>query len=129
MNRRLLFISVVLFLLTLAMSILSIGSVMAQRPNGAGGDQSVQHGPFTKPTLEPTGSGWLDVRPPMLASITSPPTIAPIDCGTMSQPIIGYEISRGQGPVEEVGFLNDLATQGYSLGTVDLSTNVIPPCI
>lgn len=129
MNRRLFFISVFLFLITLAMSILSIGSATAQRPDGEGDDQSVQPGSFTEPTLGLKGSGWFDARAPLPASMNSLLPLASIDCGTMSHPIIGYEISRGQDPSEEVDFLNDLTAQGYSLGTVDLSSNAIPSCL
>lgn len=127
LSRRLLFISVILCLVTLVAYILSVGSARARRPGGEGDGQSVE--PFTTPTLELTGSGWLDERPPLPASITSLLALDPVDCGTMRPPIIGYEISRGQDPGEEVDFLNDLMAQGYSLGTVDLSTNAIPPCI
>lgn len=129
MNRRVLFISVVLFPVTLVAYILSIGSARAQRPSGEGDDQSAQQGPFTGPTLELTGSGWLDERSPLPAASTSLLALDPVDCGTMSPPIVGYEISRGQDPAEEVDFLNDLMAQGYSLGTIDLSAKAIPPCI
>lgn len=126
LSRRLLFIAMVLCLVIPVAYIQSTGLARAQRPGGEGDGPS--DGPFTPPTLELTGLGWLSESPP-LPALTALLALDPVDCETMSPPIVGYEISRGQDPSEEVDFLNDLMAQGYSLGTVDLSTNAIPPCV
>ncbi len=55
--------------------------------------------------------------------------INPIDCGSQTPPVIGYEISKGQDPDDEIAFLDNLAAAGYSVGSVDISTGSIPSCV
>lgn len=53
----------------------------------------------------------------------------PIDCGTAVSPIIGFDISQGQQPLDLSGFLTDLQNDGFTVGTIDLSNGVIPACV
>ncbi|MBP8001374.1 MAG: VWA domain-containing protein [Chloroflexi bacterium] len=72
-----------------------------------------------------TGSGT-QVR---ISSNVFLPITDPVNCSTMPSPIIGYEISRGQNANDMVSFLTDLNTQGFTVGTVNISSGTIPPCV
>ncbi|MFN8458152.1 MAG: DUF11 domain-containing protein [Anaerolineae bacterium] len=53
----------------------------------------------------------------------------PVDCALLAPPVVGFEISRGQNPDDIADFSNDLSANGFSLGTVDLSSGTIPACV
>ncbi len=55
-------------------------------------------------------------------------TAVPIDCSSMSSPILGFEISKGQDPDDVSAFWNNMETLGYTIGTVDISGG-IPACV
>ena len=57
------------------------------------------------------------------------PMTDPVNCSTMPSPIIGYEISRGQNANDMLNFLTELNTQGFAVGTVNISSGTIPPCV
>lgn len=87
--------------------------------------------PEENDNLEPilvTGSGRTEsVFWP--ASNISALALTPVDCATLTKPVVGFEVSRGQRPDDVVDFLNDLMVNGFNLGTVDLSAGSIPPCV
>lgn len=53
----------------------------------------------------------------------------PVDCGLLSAPVIGYEVSRGQSTNDVAGFFTDLAASGYQIGTVNINAGPIPVCV
>jgi len=55
--------------------------------------------------------------------------VEPVDCAVMGAPVVGFEISKGQSPDDALDFLNDLALNGFSVGTVDLDAGPIPTCV
>jgi len=76
-----------------------------------------------------TGSGLGGEVAPSSASGVHFLAVSPVDCAVMGSPVAGYEISRGQDPNDVTDFLNALAADGFSVGTVDLSAGPIPPCV
>ncbi len=85
--------------------------------------------PPATPALELTTAGWLEVGALAPAGEVSPMAVTAVDCTTMSPPVVGFEISRGQDPTDIADFVNDLAVNGFSVGTIDISAGAIPPCV
>ncbi|MCB9009957.1 MAG: VWA domain-containing protein [Ardenticatenaceae bacterium] len=52
----------------------------------------------------------------------------PIDCTVTTLPAVGIDVSQGQNPNDALSFLTDLETDGYEVGTFDLSAG-IPACL
>jgi hypothetical protein len=48
--------------------------------------------------------------------------LAPIDCSEVSGTVVAIEVSKAQNPADEQSFINDLVSAGYTVGTVDIST-------
>lgn len=53
----------------------------------------------------------------------------PIDCNTLTSPVVGFETSRGQSADDAIDFLTDLELDGFGVGTVDISVGPIPNCV
>jgi uncharacterized repeat protein (TIGR01451 family) len=132
-------ISPLLVLVTLTLVILSLETVRAKELAPKGDDPSLalpstlaQIGLSTTqtitatPTLELTTAGWVEAGLLTTGDI-SVAALTPVDCATMTPPVVGYEISKGQDPNDIVDFSNDLIATGYSVGTVDISGGVPPP--
>lgn len=56
-------------------------------------------------------------------------TLDPVDCAISPSPVVGFEVSKGQNANDAAGFLTDLQTDGFSVGTVDLRLGAIPACV
>ena len=63
-------------------------------------------------------------------NITAQQSFAPIDCRTMSGPVLAFDISKGQNPGNVSDFLTDVQGMGVSVGTfnVELSSD-FPACL
>ncbi len=83
----------------------------------------------TPPPLELTSAGWLGAGSLQGAENVSALAVNPVDCATMTAPVVGFEISRGQDSNDNTAFLDDLVANGYSVGSVDISGGTIPPCV
>lgn len=81
------------------------------------------------PTLQLAGSGWLTTTAASPGSDVSILALPPVDCNTMSPPVVGYEISKGQDSNDITDFGNDLIANGFSVGTVNINAGPIPPCL
>lgn len=57
------------------------------------------------------------------------PVVNPVNCASLTGPVVGLEISRGQLPADVAGFIQDLMADGFSVGTVDLTGGSIPTCV
>ncbi len=101
----------------------------AQSPDGGGASQTVEPAPSATPVFELTTAGWLEPGSLEPASNISVQALNPVDCAVLTPPVVGFEISRGQNPNDIADFSNDLTANGFSLGTVDLSSGVIPACV
>jgi len=128
-NRQVFLILLTILLAGLSIAIPAIKSVYAQEPQGGTDTPSTTPEPSATPSLQLTTAGWLD--PALLLPVGNISTLAitPVDCASMSAPIVGFEISRGQDPDETAAFINDLVANGFSIGSVDISGGVIPPCV
>ncbi|MCB0225408.1 MAG: hypothetical protein KDI02_17090 [Anaerolineae bacterium] len=100
-----------------------LNPVAAQEPGRDGDDQ------FSTSSLELTGSGWIEGGPYRSASAAATVVLDPVDCKGMSSPVVGYEVSKEQDPNDVAGFINNLTTNGFSVGTVDINLATIPPCV
>jgi hypothetical protein len=122
---------VILVLLVTSFGLTATGGLVAQ----LGGTHL--HGDAGEPKVfvaEPTVTPLLD--PNGLESGSSPTRlslplaeIGPVNCATMSPPVVGFEISKGQNPTDVVDFLTDLAAAGFSVGTIDIVAGPVPPCV
>ncbi len=66
---------------------------------------------------------------PAADTVDALPSIPLVDCSIMPPPVLGYEISRGQDPNDVIDFINDMSAQGYSVGSVDIVSEGIEPCV
>ncbi len=75
-----------------------------------------------------TGSG---ARPANIAArpLSATAVDDPIDCNTAVPPVVGFDTSQGQQPLDLSGFLTDLQNDGFTVGVIDLSDGVIPACV
>jgi uncharacterized repeat protein (TIGR01451 family)/fimbrial isopeptide formation D2 family protein len=136
-----LFILVTVPLITLSMALIFIGPVNAQEtdpnqptplitttlPAATIEPTSTATPEFTAtPALELTTAGLIE--PDVFTSKRiSASALAPVDCGVMSPPVVGYEVSKGQDPDDITDFINDLRANGFSVGAVNIGGGVPPP--
>ncbi len=112
---------VTIFVIGLFIAIWRTGMVNAQEPAGA-------PQPTATPALVSTGSGWVEATRLLPAQITAQ-ALNPVDCNTMTSPVVGFEISKGQDSNDITDLANDLVANGFSLGTVNLGAGPIPACV
>jgi uncharacterized repeat protein (TIGR01451 family) len=93
-----------------------------------GDNSSPTPAPTATAVLALTGLGWFEESDsPAPAADVSILALTPIDCAILPAPVVGFEISRGQDPDDISDFINDLTTNGFNVGSVDISGGVNPP--
>ena len=122
-NKRLIFIFLNLISAAIFITLLTTGLAHVRANNELVDNQSAMQSvanSFTSAAMDKTA---------LTVPETAPNINTPVDCNTWPPPIVGYEISKGQLTGDVNGFLNDLVTAGYNVGTVDLSAGPIPSCV
>ncbi len=112
--------------------VLLVGPLLAGaiiRPAAAQNPIDQNNPPATPPSLELTSAGWLEAGSLQATENVSALAVNPVDCATMSAPVVGFEISRGQDSNDNTAFLDDLVANGFSVGSVNIGGGAIPSCV